>query len=57
MPPHVSFRQLDSDSEDLYNQDDSRELESDLICVAPCERVEQVERNRAENDADDCGDG
>ena len=59
MPPHVRFRQLNADGKDLDDEDNAGEFECDLVGVAPCKRIEQVECNRAEYDAyyrcDGCG--
>lgn len=54
---HVVFRQFDPDGETLDDKDDSRELESDLIGVSPCSRVDQVGGVRAKDDSADGGDG
>ena len=53
---HVVFRQFDSDGETLDDEDDARELESDLISVAPCSRVDEVRGVRAKDDSTDSSD-
>lgn len=53
---HVVFRQFDADGETLYNEDDPREFESDLVGISPCPRVDQVRSMWAEDDSADGGD-
>lgn len=50
---HIVFGQFDADGETLDDEDDSRELEGDLIGVSPCSRVDQVGGMRAKDDSAD----
>lgn len=54
---HVVFGQLDADGEALDDEDDARELERDLVGIAPCAWIDEVRSVRAEDDADDGCDG
>lgn len=51
VPPHIRLWQLNPDCKNLNNQDHAGEFEGDLVCVAPCKRIKQVERDRTEDNA------
>jgi hypothetical protein len=53
VPPHVCFGEFDADGKDLDDEDDAGEFEGDLVGVAPCKGIEQVERYGPEDDAHD----
>ena len=53
---HVVFRQLDADGETLYDEDDSGELEGDLIGVSPRVRIDEVGGMRTKDDTAYRGD-
>ena len=53
---HVILGQLDANGKALHNEDDARELEGDLVRVAPRLRVDQVGGVRAEDNAAEGGD-
>lgn len=39
VPPHVCFGQFDSHSKHLNDEDNTGQLEGDLVCVSPCEWI------------------
>lgn len=57
MLEHILFRQLNRDSKDLDDKDDSRKFKGDVIGVAPCRRGKPVKTVRANNDTKDGCDG
>ncbi len=52
---HVGFGQFDADGKTLHNEHDSRALESDLVRIAPWERIEQIGPMWTEDHAADGG--
>jgi hypothetical protein len=47
---HVGFWQFDANGKTLYHEYDARELESDLIGIAPCQGVNKISGMRSEDD-------
>ena len=51
MPLHVRFWQFDADCKALDDKNDSGAFEGDLVCISPCQGIEEICRMWTKYDA------